>query len=125
MKTGNILAMAISLVLVIMLPFASAQGTEVTDDAAVVTEDAATNESAAPKVTFGTCVSEAAKLKNMCYASEKDKAATCKSADKKSKECRKVYKVSKKQCKMAFKAAKKECRKLKHNFIDEAKVAFK
>lgn len=83
-------------------------------------------------MTFGTCVSEAAVIKNTCYADVKETRNTCKEAAKNqtdvraiTKTCDQTYKQEKTRCKQDFKAAKKECGKIKHNFFDEVGVAFK
>jgi hypothetical protein len=79
-------------------------------------------------MTFGNCVSEAAGIKNTCYAAVKDAYTSCKNtpADKPVlKECKATYKKDMKQCKTDFKAGKKECGKIKHSFMDSIKTSFK
>jgi hypothetical protein len=91
---------------------------------------------AAKNMTFGQCVSEAAVVKNTCYAGVKTTDTTCKgavnqSAEKQAmkqalKDCKAAYKANKKQCKVDFKATKKnECGIIKHNFLESIGVMFK
>jgi hypothetical protein len=86
------------------------------------------NDSLEKNATFGQCVSENADIKNICYATVKDRKELCKSeasnqTDSKPalKNCASEYKKDKKQCKIDFKSSKKECAKIKHNFFDRLK----
>lgn len=77
-------------------------------------------------VTFGACVSDAAKQKNDCYALAKESRSSClnNSVDKATtKKCKTAYDGEIKQCKGAFKGVKNECKKIKHSFWESAKVA--
>lgn len=82
--------------------------------------------------TFGQCVSDAAILKNACYDTVKTTKETCKvNAQNQTepriatKACNSDYKNEIKQCKTDFKSGKQECKKIKHNFFESAKAAFK
>lgn len=88
----------------------------------------------ARNITFGQCVSENAKLKDVCYKSAKDVLKNCKtqtntnSSDKKSnknavKRCDQTYKKDLTQCKVVFKESKNECRKIKHNFMESFRAS--
>jgi len=85
--------------------------------------------------TFGQCVSENAKLKNVCFKSSKDVLKTCKtdskanSADRKAKKntvklCEQTYKEGLVQCKFTFKESKNECEKIRHGFFEGLKYSF-
>ncbi len=70
-------------------------------------------------ITYGSCVSEAAFLKNACFQEVRDIRTSCKmnsqnATDAKvaAKLCNKDFLYSKKQCKVDFKKAKTECKKL-------------
>jgi uncharacterized protein YgiB involved in biofilm formation len=82
---------------------------------------ATTSETTTEKVTFGTCVAEAAVLKDSCFAEVKDAKNAClanATDDAAKTECAKTYKAEKTQCKADFKASKVECKKIKHNVFE-------
>jgi len=84
-------------------------------------------------MTYGQCVSEAANVKNDCYAFVKDENKACKTdaanqSDSKTalKTCQQDYKKEMAQCKADFKDTKKTtCNKIKHNFFDTIRYSFK
>jgi len=84
-----------------------------------------------PRTTYGTCVSEAAKLKNTCFENSRTTSGSCKAtaegqASKKAmqKECRTAYNAGKKTCKTDFKNAKMECAKTyKPNFFEKMRYS--
>jgi len=84
------------------------------------TEDSENNETSKQKnMTFGLCVSEAAKIRQTCYAETKNASLECAKTAKantdkqqgkeQGKQCSSTYKAEKKDCKNSFKAAKKTC----------------
>lgn len=79
-------------------------------------------------MTYGTCVSAAAKIKNECYASTKVTLKNCTATDAnaskgKNVQCKTDYKSTMNNCKMLFKSSKKDCAKIKHNFFETARYA--
>lgn len=91
------------------------------------------DKTAVKNMTYGQCVSEAANVKNDCYASVKEADKACKAdaanqSDSRTalKNCQQVYKKDMAQCKADFKATKKTtCNKIKHNFFDTIRYSFK
>ncbi len=75
-------------------------------------------------MTYGSCVSENAKVKNDCFASVKEARKSCLMNASDSSVCKTDYKKDLKQCKIDFKTSKKECKKIKHNFVETAQSAF-
>ena len=87
-------------------------------------------------MTYGSCVSEATKVRNTCYSGVKAFRKTCLDDAKNqtdsavaktiAKTCKTTYKKDMKTCKTDFKAAKKqECAKIKHNFLETIGSSFK
>jgi hypothetical protein len=71
-------------------------------------------------VTYGTCVSQAAAVKNICFADVKETKLACRTQalnatepKGEKKQCNKDYFAEKKECKADFKLAKKDCQKYK------------
>jgi hypothetical protein len=74
-------------------------------------------------MTYGHCVSEAAKLRTDCYKSAATQTKTCvtdAAKDKNaSKQCKQTAKDGKNQCKTAFKDTKKaQCSQIKARFLE-------
>lgn len=92
-----------------------------------------TNLTNVKNMTYGQCVSDAAIVKNDCYASVKEANKACKAdaanqSDSKTalKTCQQDYKKDMKQCKADFKDTKKTtCNKIKHNFFETIRYSFK
>jgi len=83
-------------------------------------------------MTFGKCVAEAAKLRQECFAEDKNISKQCADAaklgkDKKQeKQCLSDYKENKKNCKSSFKEAKKTCIQIyKPGFWERIRYTFK
>ncbi|MEK6910534.1 MAG: hypothetical protein AABW82_02065 [Nanoarchaeota archaeon] len=74
-------------------------------------------------MTYGSCVSENAKVKNECYVAVKNARASCLLNASDSDLCQPAYKKDLKQCKTDFKASKKECKKIKHNFFETVRYS--
>lgn len=92
-------------------------------------ETEVTADKAVKNMTYGACVSDAAKIKNDCYGTVKAALANCTApaeityADKKA--CKVTYKKDKKQCKTDFKSTKKtECGKIKATFMEKLRYSF-
>lgn len=85
----------------------------------------------AQRMTFVSCVSDSAKVKNDCLNLANQKAAACKidainnSDTNATKQCLSEYKEAKTECMSGFKETKTECNQAKHNFFDSLKVMFK
>lgn len=70
------------------------------------------NANVTKNMTFGQCVTEAAKIKNTCFGNaltNRENCANNSDNPAKTKQCRNDYKKEKKQCKAEFKSAKKTC----------------
>lgn len=82
----------------------------------------------ATNVTFGECISEAAKQRNSCYAASEDARKNCTdvaSTDKAAKkQCQAANKEGRNSCKTLFKSSKDECKSIRHNAWDSIKAAF-
>ena len=83
-------------------------------------------------MTFGKCVSEAAKIRQVCYQEDKNISKQCvitakSGKDKpKAKQCILDYKETKKNCKLDFKEAKKVCiQTYKPKFLEKIRFIFK
>jgi len=90
------------------------------------------NASNASNMTFGKCVAEVAKLRQGCYAEDKNISKQCVSTakagkDKKAaKTCVSSYKESKKGCKVSFQEAKITCiQTYKPGFWERMRYTFK
>lgn len=108
------------------------------DDANGSPENKADNITAkgfgALNMTYGSCVSEAAKIRNVCYEAAKEQAKSCAAAangsdGRKDKammsQCKSTSKDGSNQCKKAFKATKKdECGKIKASFMEKLRYVF-
>jgi chromosome segregation ATPase len=83
------------------------------------------------RMTFVSCVSDSAKVKNDCLNAANTKGAACRieainNSDKNmSKQCISEYKDAKAECMKGFKETKTECNQAKHNFFDSLRVMFK
>ncbi|MDO8460360.1 MAG: hypothetical protein Q7S74_04580 [Nanoarchaeota archaeon] len=75
-------------------------------------------------MTYGSCVSENAKVKNECYVAVKNARASCLLNASDGAVCKADYKKDLKQCKADFKASKKECKKIKHSFFETTRYTF-
>jgi hypothetical protein len=125
----EVLVLAIVLVFASFLVFASAaeQGKNRTGN------ETDKETTGVKNMTYGQCVSEAAKVKNTCYSGIKTIYQQCKDNAKNqtdsktaSKQCNADYKKSMAQCKSDFKGTKKqECAKIKHNFLETMGSMFK
>lgn len=126
MSKKPILFLVLGAFLVFGVAFAAAQGVAEKKDVGL---NADTAVAAQGNVTYGSCVSDAAKVKNDCYASVKTQRASCVNGteDKTvAKQCVKDYTSGKKLCKVDFKKAKKDsCGKIKAGFLERARYAFK
>lgn len=81
-------------------------------------------------MTYGRCVSNETKDRNVCYLAAKVNKFNCILAVKnqtdlnktQAKElvgqCKEAYKAEKQQCKIDFKAAKNECKQYKKNYLE-------
>ena len=126
MKLNKVVLVAIATFLVVASAFLVVAAK---DDA----NTSGADKTAVKNMTYGQCVSDAATVKNDCYASVKEANKACKAdaanqSDSKTalKTCQQDYKKDMKQCKADFKATKKTtCNKIKHNFLDTVKYAFK
>jgi len=83
----------------------------------------------AANMTFGKCVSGAAKVRNECYKNAAEQTRTCASGENKNrselKQCKTAAKDSANQCKKAFKDEKKNtCGKIKASFMEKVRAAF-
>jgi hypothetical protein len=81
------------------------------------------NAGGVANMTFGRCVSEAAKLRNDCYKSAVTQAKTCITGAAKdknaSKQCKQTAKDGANQCKNIFKDTKKtQCGQIKARFLE-------
>ncbi len=90
------------------------------------------NGSQVSNMTYGSCVSQYAQLKNTCFTSVKQGKSACVESAKNStnksaiKQCSQDFGLTKKECKAEFKIAKKEvCAQIKHNFLETIGSAFK
>jgi hypothetical protein len=87
-------------------------------------------------MNYGQCVSEAAKMKNDCFAELRNQTVSCKpepNANRTGKmernktalrDCKSSLKTGEVQCKAAFKASKIECAKIKHTFFEGLRASF-
>ena len=81
-------------------------------------------------MTYGQCVSDAAGVKNECYATIKATRTSCietaKNTSSDDKTCKADYKKELKACKQDFKMAKADCAKIyKPGFFEKMKASFK
>jgi septal ring factor EnvC (AmiA/AmiB activator) len=83
------------------------------------------------RITYVSCVSDSAKVKNECLIAVNQKTLACSIAainnsDKNAtKQCLSEYKDARTECMSGFKNTKTECAKAKHNFFDSLRVMFK
>ena len=80
-------------------------------------------------MTFGKCVSGAAKVRNDCYRSMNNQTKTCSESANKERnamnQCKNTSKEGIRACKAAFKETKKtECGKIKASFMEKLRYAF-
>ena len=94
------------------------------------------NEKLESNMTYGKCVSEAAKVQKTCYATAKTAREGCRAEIKAQnvtknesktglKACDQTYKTGKGQCQKDSKGAKTECKKIKHNALDSVGAVFR
>lgn len=85
------------------------------------------NRTNSTNMTYGLCVSEFAKLKNDCYAENRNVYLNCsvdarnstENVTGRNNECRLVYRAGKNECKSEFKSDKMECKRFRKNFADK------
>ena len=87
-------------------------------------ETKVSNAGGVANMTYGRCVSEAAKLRNDCYKSSATQSKTCITGAAKDKntsnQCRQTAKDGKGQCKLSFKETKKTaCGQIKAMFMEK------